>query len=503
MKGVGAALPFHFQRTIAFVVLAVVLLTPPGRGGAAAFRLSASPVKLKIMSLPSSSTRLLVKSSDPVDEKSPNKLADIAAIALPALVSLAIDPIMNTVDNIYAGRWLGEEGLAALGLNTYIFTLCFFAFNFLSTVPTPLISRSRAAGDVEGAARVVGQMQTVALLSGFALISILELFGSDFLMAMGATASNFGDAHQYLQIRSLAAPAVLLIAVGNGAFRGYLNTRVPLYITVAANVLNAILVPVFLYMGQGVGGIAAATVASEWAAALLFTILLARKNPSIVPQWPRDLDEIAPLVAASSAVVIRTVSLQAFLTFASATAARTGEGSIAAHQLASQLWLLLSFVCDSLAVAAQGLVAESLGRKDVISAREVANYCLGVAFCVGASLFGAFSLWGDSWAALFTTDMSVLNAVAPLIVIVGVMQPLNACVFSADGVLQGSLDFAYEAGVMVVSTIMAAACVAAGGQPDSLERVWLGLVLLQLGRGCGFAFRYWLDPTSPLAVPRE
>ena len=50
---------------------------------------------------------------------------------------------------------------------------------------------------------------------------------------------------------------------------------------------------------------------------------------------------------------------------------RSGDGigseaaaSIAAHQIALQLWLLCSFVCDALAAASQALVADRIGRED-------------------------------------------------------------------------------------------------------------------------------------------
>lgn len=42
------------------------------------------------------------------------------------------------------------------------------------------------------------------------------------------------------------------------------------------------------------------------------------------------------------------------------------------RQVASQLWLILSFAYDSLAVAAQGLVADRMGSGSVKAARGVA-----------------------------------------------------------------------------------------------------------------------------------
>lgn len=43
-------------------------------------------------------------------------------------------------------------------------------------------------------------------------------------------------------------------------------------------------------------------------------------------------------------------------------------------------------------------------------------------------------------------DRQVLATVAPVIAVVGLLQPLNSYVFIGDGILQGSQDFVYEVG---------------------------------------------------------
>ncbi|CAN0429618.1 unnamed protein product, partial [Hapterophycus canaliculatus] len=45
---------------------------------------------------------------------------------------------------------------------------------------------------------------------------------------------------------------------------------------------------------------------------------------------------------------------------------------------------------------------------------------------------------------IFTSDPEVLTAIAPVIVVVSLLQPLNAFVFVGDGILQGTQDFVYE-----------------------------------------------------------
>ena len=85
-----------------------------------------------------------------------------------------------------------------------------------------------------------------------------------------------------------------------------------------------------------------------------------------IPAW----EAMQPLVIASSSVFVRSFMLHLSIAGAAAMATRSGDesdsasASIAAHQIALQLWLLCSFVCDALAAASQALVADRLGRND-------------------------------------------------------------------------------------------------------------------------------------------
>ena len=59
----------------------------------------------------------------------------IFALALPAVLALAADPLLSMVDTVFVGR-AGTDALAALGVNSALFTLAFVVFNFLATATT-------------------------------------------------------------------------------------------------------------------------------------------------------------------------------------------------------------------------------------------------------------------------------------------------------------------------------------------------------------------------------
>lgn len=78
----------------------------------------------------------------------------ITDLAGPALFTLALDPLLSLVDTAIVGR-VDSTSLAALALNTNIFTFTFYIFNFLSTATAPLTAEKRARGDEAGADALV------------------------------------------------------------------------------------------------------------------------------------------------------------------------------------------------------------------------------------------------------------------------------------------------------------------------------------------------------------
>jgi Na+-driven multidrug efflux pump len=95
---------------------------------------------------------------------------------------------------------------------------------------------------------------------------LLVLSAKPILGYMGVTPDSamMKPALQYLVLRSLGAPAVLLSLAMQGVFRGLKDTKTPLYATVAGDAINIVLDPIFMFVFQyGVRGAAIAHVISH------------------------------------------------------------------------------------------------------------------------------------------------------------------------------------------------------------------------------------------------
>jgi MATE family multidrug resistance protein len=276
----------------------------------------------------------------------------------------------------------------------------------------------------------------------------------------------------------------MIITVGHGAFRGYQDTRTPLYVTLGLNAVNLVLDPIFIFgLGAGLVGAAWATVVAQWVGAAAFLALLwaGRSRLGIAagrPGW----GEVRMLLGAGRPLVIRTLALLGTLTLATAVAARVGTVAVAAYQVLAQLWLFLALVVDALAIAAQAMIGKSVGAGSV-DARAIANRLLVLGLGLGLALAAVMALAAPWLSQLFTDDPAVVAAIRSAYGFVVVMQPLNAIVFVWDGIVIGATDFGYLAVSMVIAAVTSSAVLlAVVPQGWGLAGVWWGLVVLMATR---------------------
>jgi MATE family multidrug resistance protein len=424
---------------------------------------------------------------------------EILGLALPPLGALAADPLVSIVDTVFVGR-LGVIPLAALGINASVFSMAFVLFNFLAYGTTPMVAREVGRDDLDAAGRVVMQALVVAILTGVLAVAVLQLFAYPIVTAMGADGELREATLSYLRIRAFAGPAVLLVTAGHGAFRGYHDTRTPLLVTLGLNLVNLVLDPIFIFgFGWGLEGAAFATLIAQWAGALWFVDLLLRRRAErlgVVPSLPEAAD-LLPFLRVGGELVVRTFALIGTLTLATAIATRVGTVAVAAHQVGSQLWLLLALVVDSLAVAAQTMVASYRGRGDAAASRAASDRLLLWGLGTGLVLAGVFAALAPVLPRLFTNEPEVLEAVSGIFPFIVAMQPLNALVFVWDGIYLGLEEFRFVAAQMVLSGL-AASIVLLLVIPFGwgLQGVWWGIVTLMLVRALSLAWRYWSPERS-------
>jgi MATE family multidrug resistance protein len=330
---------------------------------------------------------------------------------------------------------------------------------------------------------------------GLAIAVLLETFAHPIVIAMGATDNLKQEALKYLRIRALAAPAVLFITAGHGIFRGYQDTRTPLLITIALNLVNLVLDPIFIFaFGWGLSGAALATFIAQWCGAgcFLFLLLVTRRRQMGIHLRRPRMREFLPLLKVGGNLSVRTLSLVGALTLATAVATRIGVLAVAAHQVGSQLRLFFSQVIDCMAIASQALVARYRGAGEETTARAISNRALFWGVTIGLVLSALFAVFKPLLIRIFTNDPDVIGEIMTIYAFIVFTQPFNAVVFVLDGVFMGAGQFNYLAKAMLLAGVVSAAVtLLALPLGWGLPGVWWGFVSLMAVRALTLSMRYY------------
>ncbi|EKX33576.1 hypothetical protein GUITHDRAFT_120215 [Guillardia theta CCMP2712] len=429
--------------------------------------------------------------------------AAIFALAIPALGSLIIEPVVRTLEAVMVGR-LGAAPLGALSIGGSVVSVSFPLFNFFSYATTPMVARALARDDPNEASRLVAQGIWLSTAVGCVLGTLMFKFADNILKTMGSNAEIFPFARAFLIIRAFAAPAELWLLVAKGASYGHQNTRAPLLAIATGSAVHLVLDAVFILgLEMGLSGAALAVVISQYLAALFLLRCLVQDGILKISDLRRlpDITKIFTYLSAGSALLIRTMSMQAFYTVMTSYGARMGTAVIAAHAIARQCSSLEALVVDGLAVAAQALVAMYIGKGDRVSARRLCRRLLFLGGVAGTVLGGL--LWAASGpiASVFSTDPNVLAEARRAMPLVAAIQLPAALAYIFDGIFLGARDFRFLGIAMFFCVIPASAVLVtvAATLDVGLLTLWMASGTLLVSRVIALSWRYNSDkgPLSP------
>lgn len=196
----------------------------------------------------------------------------------PLLLGTFFQTLYNTVDAVIVGRFVGTEGLSAVGGAAATLINLFVGFFVgVSSGATVVIAQyygAKRAGDVE---RAVHTAMALALAGGVILTLICFFLGPEALVWMNTPEDTLADSGLYLRIFALGMIPNMIYNMGSGVLRAAGDSRHPTVYLIAGALTNTVLDLLFVAVfHQGVAGAAIATILSQLVSAVLTVIRLCR-----------------------------------------------------------------------------------------------------------------------------------------------------------------------------------------------------------------------------------
>jgi putative MATE family efflux protein len=402
----------------------------------------------------------------------------ILALALPALGALAVEPVYVLVDTAIVGR-LGTEQLAGLAIAATVLSFIFAGANFLTYGTTERVARRLGAEQRAEAANVGVQAMWLSLMFGIPAAPLLYFAAGWFTGIFGSSNAVHDHAQTYLSISAIGVPFFLVTLAAQGVLRGASNYITPLWVLLGANVANLLIELVLVFrLDMGVAGSAWSTVIAQIGAAIAFMWILRPKLTAASIRRP-DRDGIAPLMTAGKHLLLRVGSMLAVFGGSTAIAARIDQPTLAAHQIVMSLFFFLALTLDALAVPAQTIVAEELGRDDVSTAAHVARRAVRLSLITGLVLCLLVAALAPLLPHLFSDDVAVVSRAMGGLWWLAVLLIPGAVAFAHDGILIGAGDYRFlgraALGYLIAVTPIAAATLLTPSL--GIAGIWGGLLI--------------------------
>jgi MATE family multidrug resistance protein len=372
---------------------------------------------------------------------------EVCTLAYPIVVTQISATTMGIVDSAMVGR-LGATELAAVGFGAiWLWTLFSFFYGTASGVQT-FVAQIDGAGRPRGCGRWAWH-GAYALVPGAALVvALLAPWLESILSLLGPSAELQSATAAYVSARLVGEVGFTLVMVLTSFFRGFGDTRTPMYVTIFANVVNVVLdygliFGAFGLPEWGVAGAGTATAVAHWiGAAALFAAFRRRAlaerfaTGMVPPSWQATRRFLRTGLPIGGQWCIGMTSFAVFTT----VVARMGDHTMAASQ-AFVMLLSLSFMqAVGISIAAATLVGRYVGARDPSAVEQSFRSALVLGIGLGGVVALLFVAIPGPLLRIFTDDPAVVALGRPLLLLGAYFQLCDAIVIISEGALRGAGD---------------------------------------------------------------
>jgi putative MATE family efflux protein len=363
---------------------------------------------------------------------------------IPMFISVVFQQIYNIADSIIAGKFAGEDALAAVGAS-YPITMIFMSIAIGSNIGCSVVI-SQLFG-----AKKYKEMKTAistTIISSVALsilLTVVGMIGSKGLMLMINTPNNiFADGALYLRIYIGGFIFLFLYNVSTGIFTSLGDSKTPLYFLIGSSIGNIVLDLLFVIQFQmGVAGVAWATFIAQGIACVLSLSTL-RKRLKVIEIHEETAKFSWQTLKKISIIAIPSIFQQSFISigniFIQSLVNGFGSSVIAGYSAAIKLNTFTTTSFTTLGNGVSSFTAQNIGAGKHERVKDGFKAGIKMAMISALPFFITYFIFSKAMLGLFmnsdstialNTGMEFLKIVSPFYFVISIK-------LISDGVLRGA-----------------------------------------------------------------
>ena len=373
-----------------------------------------------------------------------NPSAVLWKFCLPLFGGIIFQQLYNIADSLVAGKFIGENALAAVG-NSYEITLIFIAFAFGCNIGcSVIVSQLFGAKKFEEMKSAVYTTLTSSAVLCAALMLGGFLFCEGLLTMIKTPQELMEDSLLYLRIYIAGLPFLFFYNVATGIFSALGDSRTPFWFLAVSSTANIAVDILFVTaFDMGVAGVAWATFLCQGVSCVLAIAVVLKRLRAVPTQGRIPLFSKA-LVAKIAVIAIPSILQQSFISVGNILIQSVinsfGASVIAGYSAAIKLNNLVITSFSTLGNGVSNYAAQNIGanKTERVNAGFGAGLKLVWLLCVPFFLFYFFA---GHWGLLLFMDHSSENALACGQTFLRIVSPFYFIVsmkLVADGILRGA-----------------------------------------------------------------
>ena len=426
-------------------------------------------------------------------------------LGLPLVGSHLAQFMVQVTDTLMLG-WYGVQELAAVTLGGTFFFILFIMGSGFAWAVMPMVAAASEEGDDTRVRRITRMGMWVSMGVAGAVLPLLW-FSAPILQAMGQKENLALIAQEYLRIAAWGMFPALMVMVLKSYLAALERTRVVLWTTLIAAILNGLLNYALIFGNWGAPelGVRGAAIASvslqvvSMGALIVYAIRVLPEHGLFHRLWRPDWEALGEVFRMGGQIGLTSLAEAGLFSASTVIMGWIGTLELAAHGIAIQIVSLFFMVHVGLSNAATVRAGRAVGRRDEIGLRRGAGAVLILSIGFALAAVAMFLAVPEPMIGIFLDPDEPLRADilvvgSSLLAVAALFQFADAAQVMTLGLLRGVQDTR-------VPMVIAAISYWGVGVPISYvmgvrwgwggEGVWMGLVLGLALAGILMSWRFW------------
>lgn len=329
----------------------------------------------------------------------------------PAILSAIGLSIGDIADALVIGRRMGESGLTAVSICLPLYMIINILIYGLGTGGSIHFSRMMSEGKPEAAVRNFNHLLLGGAAIGAVIALVLELFGPQVVMLLGASSADeviYSRALTYARLIILSIPFFVIAYVMQYYLIADGHEKLAAAAFVAGNIadisLNILLV---LVLDLGVAGAALSTLAGQVLTILLYlpALMGKRKHTLCFRPAPIDLREVGVCFRTGFSTSVQFIGQFFFFMLVNRLLLdMAGENGVAVFDVLQNTSYVVMYLCEATVNALQPIVSTLYGEKNRVGMRNALRTGLILTLCSVSLLVALIALRPDWICLLFGVE---------------------------------------------------------------------------------------------------